>query len=58
MFLLSHRIWDKVVSGSSKILVFVGVSLLLVFRHPLLIEKSSQGVDIFLSKVWDKPLLV
>jgi len=45
-----ERIWDKVVSGSSKILVFVGVSLLLVFRHPLLIEKSSQGVDIFLSK--------
>ncbi|CAH3136305.1 unnamed protein product [Porites lobata] len=45
-----ERIWDKVVCGSSKILVFVAVSLLLVFRHPLLMEKSAQGVNTFLSK--------
>ncbi|KAL9979367.1 hypothetical protein ACROYT_G017021 [Oculina patagonica] len=45
-----ERIWDKVVCGSSKILVFVAVSLLMVFRHPLLMEKSAQGVNKFLSK--------
>ena len=38
-------------SGSSKILVFVAVSLLMVFRHPLLMEKSDQGVNNFFSKV-------
>ena len=48
---LSCRIWDKVVCGSSKILVFVAVGLLMVYRHPLLMEKSSQGVDKFFSKV-------
>lgn len=46
------RIWDKVVAGSSKILAFVAVSLLLVFRHQLLAEKTSEGVSIFLNKVW------
>lgn len=46
------RIWDKVVAGSSKILAFVAVSLLLVFRHQLLAEKTSEGVRIFLNKVW------
>ena len=46
------RIWDKVVAGSSKIRVFVAVSLLLVFRHQLLTEKTSEGVRIFLNKVW------
>ena len=45
------RIWDKVVAGSSKILAFVAVSLLLVFRHQLLAEKTSEGVRIFLNKV-------
>jgi len=45
-----ERIWDKVVCGSSKILVFVAVGLLMVYRHPLLMEKSSQGVDTFFSK--------
>ena len=46
------RIWDKVVAGSSKILAFVAVSLLLVFRHQLLAEKTSEGVRILLNKVW------
>ncbi|XP_020631747.1 TBC1 domain family member 7-like isoform X2 [Orbicella faveolata] len=45
-----ERIWDKVVCGSSKILVFVAVGLLMVYRHPLLMEKSSQGVDKFFCK--------
>ena len=45
------RIWDKVVCGSSKILVFVAVGLLMVYRHPLLMEKSAQGVNMFFSKV-------
>ena len=48
---LSCRIWDKVVCGSSKILVFVAVGLLMVYRHPLLMEKSAQGVNMFFSKV-------
>ena len=39
-------------AGSSKILVFVAVSLLLVFRHQLLTEKTSEGVRTFLNKVW------
>ena len=38
-------------AGSSKILAFVAVSLLLVFRHQLLAEKTSEGVRIFLNKV-------
>ena len=38
-------------SGSSKILVFLAVSLLMVFRHPLLVEKSAQGVEKFFTKV-------
>ena len=46
------RIWDKAVASSSKILVFVAVNLLLVFRHQLLAEKTSEGVRIFLNKVW------
>lgn len=45
-----ERIWDKVVSGSSKILVFVAVSLLMDLRKPLLMEKSTQGVERFLCK--------
>ncbi|XP_067052272.1 TBC1 domain family member 7-like isoform X2 [Acropora muricata] len=45
-----ERIWDKVVAGSSKILAFVAGSLLLVFRHQLLAEKTSEGVRIFLNK--------
>ena len=45
------RIWDKVVSGSSKILVFVAVSLLVFFRRQLLMEKSIQGVERFFCKV-------
>ncbi|XP_074617577.1 TBC1 domain family member 7-like [Acropora palmata] len=45
-----ERIWDKVVAGSSKILAFVAVSLLLVFRHQLLAEKTSEGVRILLNK--------
>ena len=36
----------------TKILAFVAVSLLLVFRHQLLTEKTSEGVRIFLNKVW------
>ena len=46
-----RRIWDKVVSGSSKILVFVAVSLLVFFRRQLLMEKSIQGVERFFCKV-------
>ncbi|XP_068722901.1 TBC1 domain family member 7-like [Montipora capricornis] len=45
-----ERIWDKVVAGSSKILVFVAVSFLLVLKHSLLMEKSSEGVSTFLGK--------
>lgn len=45
-----ERIWDKVVSGSSKILVFVAVSLLVFFRRQLLMEKSIQSVERFFCK--------
>lgn len=37
-------------SGSSKILVFVAVSLLVFFRRQLLMEKSIQGVERFFCK--------
>ncbi|EDO34604.1 predicted protein [Nematostella vectensis] len=49
-----ERIWDKVVAGSTKILVIVGVALLLFFKHSLMGAKSPKTVTDILEKTFDE----
>ena len=47
------RVWDKVVSGSCKILVFVAVEILLSYKIMLMGMNRPEGVVSFLCKVSD-----
>ncbi|CAH1787698.1 unnamed protein product [Owenia fusiformis] len=46
-----ERIWDKVIGGSCKILVFLMVSTLLTLKRPLLSMNSSQEIVQYLNKI-------
>lgn len=45
------RVWDKVISGSCKILVFVAVEILLTFKMKLMALTSSEKIEQFLENV-------
>ena len=45
------RVWDKVISGSCKILVFVAVEILLTFKMKLLALNSAEKIEQFLENV-------
>ncbi|XP_055262571.1 TBC1 domain family member 7 isoform X2 [Moschus berezovskii] len=46
-----QRIWDKVVSGSCKILVFVAVEILLTFKIKVMALNSAEKITKFLENV-------
>ncbi|GFO50710.1 TBC1 domain family member 7-like [Plakobranchus ocellatus] len=46
-----ERIWDRVIGGSSHILVFVAVAIFLVLRRPLLAMQSSQDIVNYLKEI-------
>lgn len=45
------RVWDKVISGSCKILVFVALEILLSYKIMLMGINRPEGVVKFLSNV-------
>lgn len=45
------RVWDKVVSGSCKILVFVAVEILLTFKMKVMALSSAEKITKFLENV-------
>ncbi|KAG1941844.1 TBC1 domain family member 7 isoform X1 [Pimephales promelas] len=47
-----QRVWDKVISGSCKILVFVAVEILLSYKILLMGISHPDGVYNFLSNIW------
>ena len=54
---LFFRIWDKVIGGSCMILVYVAVSIFIIFQRPLLNMKSSKEASEYLEKVWHQNIL-
>lgn len=48
---LFFRVWDKVVSGSCKILVFVAVEILLTFKIKVMALNSAEKITKFLENV-------
>lgn len=38
------RLWDKVISGSTMVLVYVAVSLILINRRPILFMKTTDDI--------------
>ncbi|KAM3928014.1 TBC1 domain family member 7-like [Leptodactylus fuscus] len=46
-----QRVWDKLVSGSCKILVFVAVEILLTFKMKVMALNNSQTINEFLEKI-------
>lgn len=46
-----ERIWDKVIGGSCMILVYVAVSIFIIFQRPLLNMKSSKEASEYLEKI-------
>ncbi|XP_070200729.1 TBC1 domain family member 7-like isoform X2 [Littorina saxatilis] len=48
-----QRIWDKVIGGSSYVMVYVAVAILIFFRRPLLSMKSSEDMVNYLSNIQD-----
>ncbi|XP_015284585.1 PREDICTED: TBC1 domain family member 7-like, partial [Gekko japonicus] len=46
-----QRVWDKVISGSCKILVFVAVEILLTFKMKLMVLNSAEKIAQFLENV-------
>ncbi|XP_020667897.2 TBC1 domain family member 7 [Pogona vitticeps] len=46
-----QRVWDKVISGSCKILVFVAVEILLTFKMKLLALNSAEKIEQFLENI-------
>lgn len=51
MISLFCRVWDKVVSGSCKILVFVAVEILLTFKIKVMALNSAEKITKFLENV-------
>uniref|UniRef100_A0A5F9D876 TBC1 domain family member 7 n=1 Tax=Oryctolagus cuniculus TaxID=9986 RepID=A0A5F9D876_RABIT len=47
-----QRVWDKVVSGSCKILVFVAVEILLTFKIKVMALNSAEKITQFLENNW------
>ncbi|ETE69892.1 TBC1 domain family member 7, partial [Ophiophagus hannah] len=45
------RVWDKVISGSCKILVFVAVEILLTFKMKLMALTSAEKIEQFLENI-------
>lgn len=46
-----QRVWDKVVSGSCKILVFVAVEILLTFKMKVMALSSAEKITKFLENI-------
>ncbi|XP_054840840.1 glucose-fructose oxidoreductase domain-containing protein 1 isoform X3 [Eublepharis macularius] len=46
-----QRVWDKVISGSCKILVFVAVEILLTFKMKLMVLNSAEKIAQFLENI-------
>ncbi|KAH0617916.1 hypothetical protein JD844_016660 [Phrynosoma platyrhinos] len=46
-----QRVWDKVISGSCKILVFVAVEILLTFKMKLMALNSAEKIEHFLENI-------
>ncbi|XP_025085298.1 TBC1 domain family member 7-like [Pomacea canaliculata] len=46
-----ERVWDKVIGGSTFVLVYVAVSILIFFRRPLLSMKSSEEMVAYLRHI-------
>jgi len=46
-----YRVWDKVVSGSCKILVFVAVEILLTFKIKVMALNSAEKITKFLENI-------
>ncbi|XP_037699203.1 TBC1 domain family member 7 isoform X2 [Choloepus didactylus] len=46
-----QRVWDKVVSGSCKILVFVAVEILLTFKMKVMALNSAEKITKFLENI-------
>lgn len=45
------RVWDKVISGSCKILVFVAVEILLTFKMKIIALNTAEKITQFLENV-------
>ena len=50
-FYIVFRIGDKVVGGSSKILIYVTVAILLTFKRPLMCFKTNDEIQRYVSNV-------
>lgn len=50
-FTSSYRIWDKLIGGSSQIIVFLGVSLLIHYRHSIFQGESNDEICRCISNV-------
>jgi hypothetical protein len=48
---LLFRIWDKLLGGSTQIIVFLAVALILHFRHSILACKNNEEINQCVSKV-------
>ncbi|KAG8571797.1 hypothetical protein GDO81_011786 [Engystomops pustulosus] len=46
-----QRIWDKLVSGSCKILLFVAVEILLTFKMKVMALNNTESINEFLQKI-------
>ncbi|XP_063779257.1 TBC1 domain family member 7 [Pseudophryne corroboree] len=46
-----QRVWDKVISGSCKILVFVAVEILLTFKMKVIGLNNADSITVFLDKI-------
>nr|XP_054490344.1 TBC1 domain family member 7 isoform X1 [Agelaius phoeniceus]XP_054490351.1 TBC1 domain family member 7 isoform X1 [Agelaius phoeniceus] len=46
-----QRVWDKVISGSCKILVFVAVEILLTFKMKIIALNSAEKITQFLENI-------
>lgn len=46
-----QRVWDKLVSGSCKILVFVAVEILLTFKMKVMALNNAESINEFLKKI-------
>ncbi|KAG8442391.1 hypothetical protein GDO86_011256 [Hymenochirus boettgeri] len=46
-----QRVWDKLVSGSCKILVFVAVEILLTFKMKVMATNNAGTINTFLEKI-------
>jgi len=50
-FISFSRVWDKVISGSCKILVFVALEILLTFKMKIIALTTAEKITQFLENV-------